>query len=131
MLWSSKKQQSLEHSFIETEFCTVTSRTAQVFWLQYLLPELDIKLDQITSIYCDNLSTTHYSTNCVSLLDKTSCIGISFCKRTSSARCISCPTHFWFDQLVDTFTKPFSKARFYYRFSETGLAQRPSILRDV
>lgn len=61
--WSSKKQNSLARSSTEAEFRAVASTTAEILWLKSQLKELGVCIQQVPTIYCDNLGATHYSVN--------------------------------------------------------------------
>ena len=61
--WSSKHQKTLTRSSTEAEFRVVTSTTTEIDWLQSLMTELGYAFTITPTIFCNNLSATHYSTN--------------------------------------------------------------------
>ncbi|KAL8233789.1 hypothetical protein R6Q59_019889 [Mikania micrantha] len=61
--WASKRQPTLARSSTEAEFRAIASTTTEVQWLISLLTELGFKSSVIPTIYCDNLSATHYYAN--------------------------------------------------------------------
>lgn len=128
--WSSKKQQSLARSSIEAEFRAVASTIAELLWLQSLLYELNIKLELQPSIYCDNLSATHYSVNPV-FHSRMKHLALAFhFVREKFQQGSLCVQHIsGTNQLADALIKPLAKTRFSDLFSKIGLSQRESILQ--
>lgn len=59
------KQQGIARSLTEAEFRTVAFATAEMLWFQSLFFELNIKLEHIPNIYCDNMIATYYCKNYV------------------------------------------------------------------
>lgn len=59
--WSSKRQPTLVRSFTEAEFRVVASTTTEAQWVVSLLSELGYRPTITPTIFCDNLSVTHYS----------------------------------------------------------------------
>lgn len=128
--WGSKKQKALSRSSTEAEFRAIAETTAEVLWLTSLLQELNIRISTSPTIYCDNLSATHYSANPVfHSRMKHLALAFHFVKEQVQNRTIRIQHINGTDQLADTLTKPLPKQRFHLLISKIGLRTRPSILR--
>ncbi|KAI4380702.1 hypothetical protein MLD38_006864 [Melastoma candidum] len=63
--WSSKKQSTVALSSAEAEYITANEATREVVWLRRLLLELQQKVDEPTTIVCDNQSAIVMTKNLV------------------------------------------------------------------
>ena len=54
--WSSKKQPTVALSSTEAEYRGAVVMTCEAIWLKRLLKDLQMKVSDPTTIYCDNLS---------------------------------------------------------------------------
>jgi hypothetical protein len=61
--WSSKRQNIISRSSVETEYRVIANGVAEVCWLQQLHQELHAPLLKSTIIYCDNISVVYLSNN--------------------------------------------------------------------
>ena len=128
--WSSKRQKTLAHSSTEDEFRGVASTTTELDWLISLMSELGYASTITPTIFCDNLSATHYFANPV-FHSRMKHLAIDFHYiREKVQKGTLCVTHIsGDDQLVDALTKPLLRPRFHHLLSKIGLIHRPSILR--
>lgn len=62
-IWSPHKQRSVARLSTEEEYCAIASNTAEIAWVQSLLRELVILLQQKPTVSCDNISATFYCVN--------------------------------------------------------------------
>lgn len=63
MSWSAKRQPTLSHSSVESEYQSVANVVAKACWLRNLLHELHTPLKTATLVYCDNVSAVYLSGN--------------------------------------------------------------------
>lgn len=61
--WSAKKQSTISHSSCEAEYRAMAATTAEMTWLRSLLNDLQIQLESIPVLYCDNVSALNISVN--------------------------------------------------------------------
>ncbi|XP_055819236.1 uncharacterized mitochondrial protein AtMg00810-like [Solanum dulcamara] len=61
--WSTKRQATLSHSSVETEYRGVANVVSESCWLRNLLLELHCSIPQATLIYCDNVSAIYLAGN--------------------------------------------------------------------
>ena len=61
----AKKQTIVAHSSAEVEYRAMTSTTAEIVRLRWLLADLGISLSALTPMYCDNTSTIQITHNSV------------------------------------------------------------------
>lgn len=61
--WSMKKQLMVSKSSTEAEYKCLVLVTAEVYWLRMLLCELQISLDSLPVVLCDNISTLALASN--------------------------------------------------------------------
>lgn len=61
--WSAWKQPTVSRSSTEAEYKSLANATAETMWVQSLLAELGIKLEQVPCLWCDNLEATYISAN--------------------------------------------------------------------
>jgi histone deacetylase 1/2 len=62
-LGMQKKQASVSRSSIEAEYKALANATAELIWVEALLQELGVKLQQKPCLWCDNLGVTYLSVN--------------------------------------------------------------------
>ncbi|XP_026451025.1 uncharacterized protein LOC113351212 [Papaver somniferum] len=56
--WGSKKKPTVSTSSTEAEYRALTSTSAELIWIRYLLRDLGIYLKQPPILYCDNINAT-------------------------------------------------------------------------
>jgi histone deacetylase 1/2 len=66
--WSVRKQATVSRSSTEAEYKAVANATAEMIWVEALLAELGVKLQQKLSLWCDNLGATYLSVNPIFML---------------------------------------------------------------
>ncbi|KAL4591551.1 hypothetical protein LXL04_004520 [Taraxacum kok-saghyz] len=129
--WTSKRQLTLARSSTEAEFRAVASTTTEVQWVLSLLTELGYKPTVTPTIYCNNLSATHYSANPVfHSRMKHLALDFHFVRENVQAGSLRVTYINGDDQLADALTKPLLKQRFHELLSKIGLLSRSSILRE-
>lgn len=61
--WCSKKQPTIAHSSVESEYCSLAHAFVETVWVSCLLHELACPVTFATLIYCDKINTTYLTTN--------------------------------------------------------------------
>ncbi|GAB2288443.1 hypothetical protein Dimus_037998 [Dionaea muscipula] len=61
--WCSKKQHCVSRSSTEAEYRAMADTTSELQWLSHLFQDLQIKLDHVPSLHCDNISALALATN--------------------------------------------------------------------
>jgi histone deacetylase 1/2 len=61
--WSARKQATVSRSSTEAEYNALANATAELIWVEALLRELGVKLQEKPSLWCDNLGATYLSAN--------------------------------------------------------------------
>lgn len=61
--WNARKQATVSQSSTEVEYKLMANATAKIIWLESLLAELGVKLEQSPTLWCDNLGATYLSAN--------------------------------------------------------------------
>jgi hypothetical protein len=61
--WNAKKQASVSRSSTEAEYKALANATVELIWVEALLRELGVKLQQKPCLWCDNLGATYLSVN--------------------------------------------------------------------
>lgn len=54
--WKSKKQHIISRSYVKTEYCAIVNAFVEVMFIQYLLHELKIPSNDLTTLFYDNIS---------------------------------------------------------------------------
>jgi hypothetical protein len=61
--WASKKQPTVSRSSAEAEYRSMSTTTAELTWLMYLLRDIGIRLPAPPVLFCDNTSALHLTVN--------------------------------------------------------------------
>nr|XP_048323011.1 uncharacterized mitochondrial protein AtMg00810-like [Ziziphus jujuba var. spinosa] len=61
--WSSRKQHVVAYSSTESEYRSLANGAAEVLWLQSLLNELQVELNRVPVIWCDNVGVGYLAKN--------------------------------------------------------------------
>ena len=61
--WRSKKQTVITRSSTEVEYRALTSTTAELIWLRWLLQDLGVDCSTATKLHCDNRSAIQIAHN--------------------------------------------------------------------
>ena len=61
--WKSKKQPTISHSSTKVEYRAMATTTFKLLWLQQLLADFVVPLDQPMLLFCDNQAAIHIGTN--------------------------------------------------------------------
>ncbi|KAL8107926.1 hypothetical protein AgCh_024361 [Apium graveolens] len=105
--WSSRKQRTVSRSSTEAEFKGLANATAELMWIESLLNELNIKLPQPPTLWCDNLGATYLSANPVfHSRAKHIEIDFHFVRERVKEKQLQVQFISTKDQLADIFTKP-------------------------
>ncbi|KAH9778887.1 retrovirus-related pol polyprotein from transposon RE1 [Citrus sinensis] len=93
--WSSKKQNIISRSSVESEYRALALAMSEVLWITYLLKELKVSLHKPLALHCDN---------------------------NSAEALVSNPNS---NQLADVLTKPLSFDHFAYMRTKLNVCPRP------
>ncbi|WMV20413.1 hypothetical protein MTR67_013798, partial [Solanum verrucosum] len=128
--WSSKRQRTVTRSLTEVEYRVVAHTVAEINWLTNLLKELRISLDNVPTIYCDNIGTTYLCRNPVfHNRMKHIAIDFHFVKDQVQRQQLRIVHVHSADQLADILTKSLSKAQIQWVVSKLGVVSPPTNLR--
>ncbi|MCO5576026.1 hypothetical protein L7F22_029833 [Adiantum nelumboides] len=106
--WSSKKQPTIALSSTEAEYRGAAVAACKVAWLEMLLRDLEIQVQDLVVIYCDNLSSIQLARNPVFQLScphETHRGSLSFHQREGLGRQHRLGLRGTEDQAIDVFTK--------------------------
>ena len=111
--WSARKQATVSRSSTEAEYKSMANATAEVIWLESLLKELGISLQQPPVLWCDNLGATYLSANPVfHARSKHIEIDFHFVRERVTNKQLQIKLISTGDQLADGFTKALSVQKF-------------------
>lgn len=111
--WSSKKQEIIARSNIETEKKVLANATSKLLRLQTLLLKLGIFLSKPPILYCDNLGPTYISVNAIMYFRiKHVDIDYYFVRDRIHFKTLQVSILSNKDQVADILSKPLSRARF-------------------
>ncbi|WMV20154.1 hypothetical protein MTR67_013539 [Solanum verrucosum] len=130
--WSSKKQRTVARPLTEAEYRAVAHAVAETNWLTNLLKEFRISLDNVPTIYCDNIVTTYFCQNPVFHgRMKQIAIDFHFVKDQVQHQQLRIVHVHSADQLADVLTKSLSKAQTQWVLSKLGVVPPPANLRGA
>ncbi|GJZ62483.1 hypothetical protein Tco_0618620 [Tanacetum coccineum] len=119
--WSSKKQNCVSISTIESEYVAVSGCCAQVLWIRTQLTDYDFFYDKVP-IYCDSQSAIAISCNPVQHTQtKQIDVRYHFIKDHDEKETIELYFVGTEYQLADLFTKSLPKARFKFLVDKLGM----------
>lgn len=112
-------------SSTEAEHWAVSAAASEVFWLYSLLYEVGVKLDNIHTIYYDNIGATYLSANPVfHSRMKHLALDYHFIRKQVQNRTLRVSHVSSKDQLADGLTKPLTRNRFGMLFTRIGITTR-------
>ena len=127
--WSCKKQPTVARSSTEAEYRTIGSTTTELLWLQQVLKELGINIQQPPSIFSDNIGATYLCANPVfHTRMKHLAIDYHFVRDLVAKNQLTVSHVPSSHQLADLLTKPLSSARHSFLTSKIGVVESSSIL---
>uniref|UniRef100_A0A2N9HWT0 Reverse transcriptase Ty1/copia-type domain-containing protein n=1 Tax=Fagus sylvatica TaxID=28930 RepID=A0A2N9HWT0_FAGSY len=125
--WASKKQPTVSRSSAEAEYRSMSTTTAELTWLMYLLRDIGIRLPAPPVLFCDNTSALHLTVNPVfHARTKHIELDVHFVREKVAAGDLVTrfvPTHL---QIADVFTKALSKDSFHGLRSKLGVLPPPT-----
>jgi hypothetical protein len=125
--WSSKKQATVSRSSAEAEYRSMSTTTAELTWILYLLRDIGINLSTPPVLFCDNTSALHLTVNPVfHARTKHIELDVHFvCEKVAAGALVTrfVPTHL---QIADVFTKALSKDAFQRLRSKLGVMLPPT-----
>uniref|UniRef100_A0A2N9I3R3 Reverse transcriptase Ty1/copia-type domain-containing protein n=1 Tax=Fagus sylvatica TaxID=28930 RepID=A0A2N9I3R3_FAGSY len=125
--WASKKQPTVSRSSAEAEYRSMSTTTAELTWLMYLLRDIGIRLPAPPVLFCDNTSALHLTVNPVfHARTKHIELDVHFVREKVAAGDLVTrfvPTHL---QIADVFTKALSKDSFHGLRSKLGVLPLPT-----
>ena len=128
--WSAKKQDTISHSCIESEYRALATTTAELYWLRQVLKDLGIYLSAPPKLWCDNVSALAVASNPVfHAHTKHIEVDYHFVREKVLRRDIQIKYIATGDQLADVFTKSLSTSRFSFLRSKIMVSLDPMVLR--
>jgi hypothetical protein len=125
--WASKKQATVSRSSAEAEYHSMSTTTAELTWILYLLRDIGINLSTPPVLFCDNTSALHLTVNPVfHARTKHIELDVHFVREKVAAGALVTrfvPTHL---QIADVFTKALSKEAFQRLRSKLGVMLPPT-----
>jgi hypothetical protein len=125
--WASKKQPTVSRSNAKAEYRSMSTTTAELTWLMYLLRDIGIRLPAPPVLFCDNTSALHLIVNLVfHARTKHIELDVHFVREKVVAGDLVTrlvPTHL---QIADVFTKALSKDSFHGLRSKFGVLPSPT-----
>ena len=113
-------------SSIEAEYKSLANATAEVVWLESLLAELGVKLNQAPCLWCDNLGATYLSANLVfHARAKHIEIDFHFVRERGTKKLLQIRLIPSKDQVADGFTKPLAVRSFEEFKRNRNLSREP------
>lgn len=110
--WTSRKQKVVARSNTVAEYRALAYTTTELLWIQHLLRDLHVKLQQSPIIFCDNVGTTFMCKNpVISSRSKHIAHDFHFVLEQVESRALHISHVSSIDQLADIFTKPLIKYR--------------------
>jgi histone deacetylase 1/2 len=61
--WSVRKQTTVSRSSTEAEYKALANATAELIWVEALLRELGVRLQEKPCLWCDNLGAVYLAAN--------------------------------------------------------------------
>ncbi|XP_052289967.1 secreted RxLR effector protein 161-like [Citrus sinensis] len=124
--WSSKKQQIVSRSTVESEYRALALAVSEVLWISYVLKELKMPPLQVPVLHCDNKSAEALASNpkyhsCTKHIE----LDLHFVRdhiahnEVHVSHVPSC------DQVADVLTKPLAFDQFNYLRSKLNVIPRP------
>lgn len=128
--WLSRKQRTVARSSTEAEYRAVATATTELMWLQNLLHELQVPMNETPRLLCDNVGATYLCSNPV-LHSKMKHISLDyhFVRERVQAKQLLVSHVSTKDQLADVFTKPLATSQFNDLTSKIKVADGTFILR--
>jgi hypothetical protein len=125
--WASKKQPTVSRSSVEVEYRSMSTTTAELTWLLFLLRNIGIHLPTPPVLFCDNTSALHLTVNLVfHARTKHIELDVHFVReKVVVGQLVTrfVPTHL---QIADIFTKALSKDSFHGLRSKLGVMPPPT-----
>ncbi|PNX95813.1 retrovirus-related Pol polyprotein from transposon TNT 1-94 [Trifolium pratense] len=120
--WKSKKQLTVSKSSSEAEYRALASTTCELQWLTYLLRDLQIHTDKLSTLYCDSQSALHIASNPV-FHERTKHIDIDchIVREKLQGGLMKLLPITGYNQIADIFTKALHPANFHRLFAKLGL----------
>lgn len=111
--WSCSKQKVVSRSSTQSEYRVIANTVAEIVWLISLLAELGITSSFLLMMYCDNLTTTYFTTNPI-LHDRTKHVKVDhhFIKEKIHDKILGVEHVPAEEQISDIFTKPLNSQLF-------------------
>ncbi|RVW21991.1 Retrovirus-related Pol polyprotein from transposon RE2 [Vitis vinifera] len=130
--WSAKKQPVVSKSSTEAEYRCLALVTAEVYWLRMLLCELEISLDSLPVIWCDNISALALASNPIfHARSKHIEVDYHFVREKVAHRDIILEHISTSIQPADIFTKGHTADRFCFLRDKLAICDLPTSLRET